>query len=182
VVLLVTGAVPAAVAGLLAASAIVLLGLLSTEQAYRSVSWTTVILVGGMISLSTAMVETGAAQDLADELVSVVADAGPRALLVALFLLTAALGQLISNMATALIVIPIALSAAAEMDVSPEPVLMAVAVSAAAAFLTPVATPANLMVMGPGGYEFGDYWKLGLPLLALFGVVAVLLVPVFWPL
>jgi di/tricarboxylate transporter len=75
VVLLVTGAVPAAVAGLLAASAIVLLGLLSVEQAFRSVSWTTVVLVGGMISLSTAMVETGAAEDLADELVALVADA-----------------------------------------------------------------------------------------------------------
>jgi di/tricarboxylate transporter len=182
VVLLVTGAVPAAVAGLLAASAAVLLGLLSTEHAFRSVSWTTVVLVGGMISLSTAMVETGAAADLADELVGVLADAGPHALLLALFLLTAVLGQLISNMATALIVIPIALSAAAEMDVAPEPVLMAVAVSAAASFLTPVATPANLMVMGPGGYRFGDYWKLGLPLLALFGFVAVLLVPVFWSL
>jgi di/tricarboxylate transporter len=182
VALLVTGAVPAAVAGLLAACAIVLLGLLSTEQAFRSVSWTTVVLVGGMISLSTAMVETGAAQDLADELVDVVAGAGPYALLAALFLLTAALGQLISNMATALIVIPIALSAAAEMDVSAKPVLMSVAVSAAAAFLTPVATPANLMVMGPGAYRFGDYWKLGLPLLALFGIVAILLVPVFWSL
>jgi di/tricarboxylate transporter len=68
------------------------------------------------------------------------------------------------------------------MGVSAEPVLMAVAVSAAAAFLTPVATPANLMVMGPGGYRFGDYWRLGLPLLVLFGVVAVLLVPVFWAL
>jgi di/tricarboxylate transporter len=79
-------------------------------------------------------------------------------------------------------VIPIALSAAADMDVSAQPVLMAVAVSAAAAFLTPVATPANLMVMGPGGYRFGDYWRLGLPLLALFGVVAVLLVPVIWAL
>jgi di/tricarboxylate transporter len=182
VVLLVTGAVPAAVAGVLAASAVVLLGLLSADQAFRSVSWTTVVLVGGMISLSTAMVQTGAAQDLADELVGVVAGAGPYALLAALFVLTAALGQLISNMATALIVIPIALSAAAEMDVSPQPVLMAVTVSAAAAFLTPVATPANLMVMGPGGYRFGDYWRLGLPLLALFGVVAVLLVPVFWSL
>ena len=182
VLLLVTGAVPAAVAGLLAASAVVLLGLLSTEQAFRSVSWTTVVLVAGMIPLSTAMIESGAAADLADEIVSLVADAGPYALLTALFLLSAALGQLISNMATALIVIPIALSAAAEMDVSPKPVLMTVAVSAAAAFLTPVATPANLMVMGPGGYRFGDYWKLGLPLLALFGVVAVLLVPVFWSL
>ena len=182
VVLLVTGAVPAAVAGLLAASAIVLLGLLDTEQAFRSISWTTVVLVGGMISLSTAMVASGAAADLADALVGVVADAGPYALLTAIFLLSAVLGQLISNMATALIVIPIAVSAAADMDVSAEPVLMCVAVSAAAAFLTPVATPANLMVMGPGGYRFGDYWRLGLPLLALFGVVAVLLVPVFWSL
>ena len=126
------------------------------------------------------MVETGAAGQLADRLVDVVGDAGPHALLLGLFLLTAVLGQLISNMATALIVIPVALSAAAEMDVSAKPVLMAVAVSAAAAFLTPVATPANLMVLGPGGYRFGDYWKLGLPLLALFGVVAVLLVPVIW--
>ena len=121
-----TGAVPAAVAGLLAASAIVLLGLLTTEQAFRSVSWTTVVLVGGMISLSTAMVESGAAADLADELVALVSDAGPHALLLALFLLCAALGQLISNMATALIVIPIAISAAADMDVSAKPVLMTV--------------------------------------------------------
>ena len=125
-------------------------------------------------------VRNDAAADLADELVALVSDAGPHALLLALFLLSAALGQLISNMATALIVIPIAISAAADMDVSAKPVLMTVAVSAAAAFLTPVATPANLMVMGPGGYRFGDYWKLGLPLLALFGVVAVLLVPVIW--
>ena len=76
--------------------------------------------------------------------------------------------------------IPIAVSAAADMDVSAKPALMAVAVSAAASFLTPVATPANLMVMEPGGYRFGDYWRLGLPLLLLFGIVAVLLVPVFW--
>jgi di/tricarboxylate transporter len=180
VILLATGAVPPAVAGLLAAGAIVLLGVLTIEEAYAGISWTTVILVGGMISLSTAMVETGAAEDLADGLVRIVGDAGPHALLLGLFLLTAALGQLISNMATALIVIPVAVSAAAEIQVSAKPVLMAVAVSAAAAFLTPVATPANLMVMGPGGYRFGDYWKLGLPLLALFGFVAVFLVPVFW--
>jgi di/tricarboxylate transporter len=180
VVLLATGAVPAAVAGLLAACAIVLLRVLTVEQAYRGISWTTVILIGGMISLSTAMVETGAAETLADDLVRLVGDAGPHALLLALFLLTATLGQLISNLATALIVIPIAVSAAAELDVSAKPVLMAVTVSAAAAFLTPVATPANLMVMGPGGYRFGDYWRLGVILLALFGVVAVLLVPVFW--
>ncbi len=110
----------------------------------------------------------------------VVRDGGAYALLVGLVLLTFALGQLISNMATALIVIPIAVSAAAELDVSAKPVLMAVCVASAASFLTPVATPANLMVMGPGGYRFGDYWKLGLPLLALFGLVAIVVVPVFW--
>jgi di/tricarboxylate transporter len=179
VVLLATGAVPPAVAGLLAAGALVLLRVLTVEQAYRGISWTTVILVGGMISLSTAMTETGAAARLADGLVDVVGNAGPYALLLGIFVLTAVLGQLISNMATALIVIPVAISAAGDMDVSAKPVLMTVAVSAAASFLTPIATPANLMVLDPGGYRFGDYWKLGLPMLALFGVVAVLLVPLF---
>ena len=180
VVLLATGLLPAVVAGLLAAGAIVLLRVLTIDDCYRAISWTTVILVGGMIPLSTAMTQTGAAAKLADALVNIVGDAGPRALLLGLFVLTVALGQLISNMATALIVIPVAVSAAGDMDVSAKPVLMAVTVAAAAAFLTPVATPANLMVMGPGGYRFGDYWKLGLPLIVLFGLVAVLLVPVFW--
>ena len=82
--------------------------------------------------------------------------------------------------ATALVVIPIAISAAAEAGVSAKPMLMAVAAASAAAFMTPVATPANLMVMGPGAYRFGDYWRLGLRLLIVFGLVAVLLVPVFW--
>jgi di/tricarboxylate transporter len=180
VFLLVTGLVPPAVAGLFAAGAIILSGVLTVDQAYRGIAWTTVILVGGMIPLSTAMTETGAAEQLAEALVSGVGDAGPHALLLGLVLLTLALGQLISNTATVLIVIPIAISAAAELDVSPKPLLMSVAVAAAAAFLTPVATPANLMVMNPGGYRFADYWKLGLPLLALFAVVAVLLVPVIW--
>ena len=98
------------------------------------------------------------------------------------FLLTAVLGQLISNMATALIVIPIAVSAAAQLGVSPRPVLMAVCVAAAASFLTPVATPANLMVLGPGGYRFGDYWKLGLPILLLWFTVALIVIPIVWPL
>jgi di/tricarboxylate transporter len=180
VILLATGAVPPAVAGLLAASALVVLRVLTIDQAYRGISWTTVILVGGMMSLSTAMSETGAAARLADALVDVVGNAGSYALLLGIFVLTTALGQLISNMATALIVIPVALSAAKDLDVSAKPALMCVAVSAAASFLTPVATPANLMVMEPAGYRFGDYWKLGLPLLVLFGLVAVLLVPVFW--
>ena len=180
VLLLATGAVPAAVAGLLAAGALVVLRVLSIEASYRAISWTTVILVAGMLPLSTAMEQTGAAAKLADGLVRIVGGSGGYALLLGLFVLTVVLGQLISNTATALIMIPVAVSAAADMDVSAKPVLMSVTVAAAAAFLTPVATPANLMVMGPGGYRFGDYWKLGLPLVVLFGLVAVLLVPVFW--
>ncbi len=120
--------------------------------------------------------------DLAHTLVDQYAldDRGPHALLVGLVLLAFALGQLISNMATALIVIPITVSAAAELDVSAKPMLMGICVAAAASFLTPVATPVNLMVMEPGGRRFGDHRKLGLPLLALFGVVAVLPVPLIW--
>jgi di/tricarboxylate transporter len=180
VLLLATGAVPPVIAGLLAACALVLLRVLSVEQAYRAVNWTTVILVGAMIPLSTAMDKSGAAKLMGATLVRLVGDAGPYALLAGLFVLTAILGQLISNTATALIIIPIATVAATEIGVSARPVLMSVAVASAAAFLTPVATPVNLMVMGPGGYRFGDYWKLGLPLMLLFFVVATFLVPAFW--
>ena len=181
VVLLATGIVPAAVAGLLAAGAVLLAGILSVDEVYRAVNWTTVILVGALMPLSTAISETGAARLLADGLVSLVGDAGPRALLAGLFVLTAVLGQVISNTATALIIIPISVVAALDMGVSPQPVLMTVAVAAAASFLTPVATPTNLMVMEPGGYRFGDYWKFGLPMMLWFFVVAVGLVPLIWP-
>jgi di/tricarboxylate transporter len=133
-----------------------------------------------MFPLATAMTESGAAATLADGLVDIVGDADPHALLLGLFVLTAVLGQLISNVATALIVLPVALESVKDVDVSARPVVMCVTVAAAAAFLTPVATPANLMVMEAGGYRFGDYWKLGLPLLVLYGFVAVLLVPVIW--
>jgi di/tricarboxylate transporter len=126
------------------------------------------------------MTDTGAAQRIADAIADALGSHGAHALLLGLVLLTLALGQLISNMATALVVIPIAISAAAELDVSAKPFLLGVCVAAAASFLTPVATPANLMVMEPGGYRFGDYWKLGLPLMALSTVVAVLLVPALW--
>jgi di/tricarboxylate transporter len=180
IVLLATGVTPPAVAGLLAASAIVVSGVLSIDQAYRGVQWTTVILIAGMIPLATAMTQTGAAEQVADGLLDIVGDHGPRALLVGLVLLVFVLGQLISNTATVLVVIPIAVSAAADLDVSPKPVLMAVCVASGAAFLTPIATPANLMVMEPGGYRFGDYWKLGLPLMGLYAIVAIFLVPVIW--
>jgi di/tricarboxylate transporter len=180
VVLLATGVVPAAVGSLLAACALILLGVLSPNQAYRAISWTTVVLIGGMVPLSHALQSTGAAELIAQGLVRLVGDAGPYPLLLGLVLLTAVLGQLISNTATALVVIPIALSAATAFGVSGRPMLMAVNVMSAAAFLTPVATPGNMMVMGPGGYQFNDYWKLGLPLLVWFGVISIVWVPFIW--
>jgi len=181
VVLMATNALPSVIAALLAACAMVLFKLLTVEQAYRSINWTTVILMGAMIPLSTAMTNSGAANLLADGLVQLVGHRSPYALLAGLFLLTALLGQLISNTATALIIIPIGLASAIELGISPLPVLMSTAVASAAAFLTPVATPVNLMVMGPGDYQFGDYWKLGLPLLLLFFLVATFIVPLVWP-
>ena len=158
----------------------VALRVLNVEQAYRAISWTTVLLVGGMFAVSVAVQQSGAAEQIAKLLVDSLGDSGPHALLIGLFVISAIFGQLISNTATALIVIPIAVSAASDFASPLRPVLMSVAVASAASFLTPIATPANLMVMGPGGYKFGDYWKLGLCLMALFFVVAVWLVPVFW--
>jgi di/tricarboxylate transporter len=179
--LMATNALPSVIAALLAACAMVLFKLLTVEQAYRSINWTTVILMGAMIPLSTAMTNSGAANLLADGLVELVGHRSPYALLAGLFVLTALLGQLISNTATALIIIPIGLASAIELGISPLPVLMSTAVASAGAFLTPVATPVNLMVMGPGDYRFGDYWKLGLPLLLLFFLVATFIVPLVWP-
>ena len=181
VILLATGIVPPAIAALIAAAAMVLLRVISVGQAHRSISWTTLILVGGMIPLSTAITKSGAADLVANGIISVVGKASPYLLLLGIVLVTVVLGQLISNMATALILAPIAIAIVVETGISPVPLLIGVAVAAAASFLTPVATPANTMVFEPGGYKFGDYWKLGLPLVVLFVGAATFLVPVFWP-
>lgn len=181
VVLLVLGVVPPPVAALLAATAMVLLHVVGVQQAYRSVSWQTIVLIGGLIPLSTAIESSGAAERIARALIDGVGQGRPYVLLIGLFLLTGALGQVVSNTATVLIVVPIAVAAALETGVSVQPVLMLVAVAGASSFLTPIATPANMMVMGAGGYRFGTYWRLGLPVMLLWLVVSVLLVPVIWP-
>ena len=181
VVLLVTAVVPPAVAGLLAAGALIVLRVLSMEQAYRSITWTTVVLVAAMLPLSTAMFESGAADQVAEVLIGVVGGMGPYGLLVGLFVVTAVFGQLISNTATALIVIPIGAAAATEMGVDVRPVMMSICVAAAASLLTPVATPVNLIAQGAAGYKFGDYWRLGAAVMVVFFVVSVVVVPIFWP-
>lgn len=181
VVLLATGLVPPAVAGLLAAGALVLTRVLTMPQAYRAVSWTTVILIAGMVPLSTAFISTGAAGIIADAVLAVIGSTSPHLALLVLCVLTMVLGQFISNVATVLVVAPIAIAVAAGLDASVQPFMMALTVAGAAAFLTPIATPVNLMVMQPGGYRFGDYWRIGLPLMLVFLAVAVLYVPLIWP-
>jgi di/tricarboxylate transporter len=180
VVMLASGAVPPAVAGLVVAMALVACGVISVDESFRAIHWTTIILIGALMPLSTAMVQSGAADLAAGQLVAMTGGAGPHLFLAGLFVMTALLGQIMSNTATTLLMIPIALAAAASMGVSPKPVMMSLCVAGAAAFLTPIATSTNLMVMGPGGYRFGDYWKLGLPLLVWFFIVAVFYVPLVW--
>jgi di/tricarboxylate transporter len=128
------------------------------------------------------MFQTGAADLVAEVLIDVVGGMGPYGLLAGLFVVTAVFGQLISNTATALIMIPIGVAAASELGVDVRPVLMAVCVAAAAALLTPVATPVNLIAMGAAGYRFGDYWRLGIVVMGVFFIVSVFVVPLIWPL
>lgn len=182
VLVLATGALPPPVGVLLAAMAVIASGVLSVPQAYRAIDWNTVVLVASMLPLSTAMYRSGAATQLAEFLVSAIGGSHPALLLAGLFLFTAMLGQVISNTATAMIVIPIAVMAAGELGISAKPVLMSLNVGASAAFLTPVATTSNLIVMGPGGYRFADYWRLGLVLMAFYFTIAVFWVPVVWTL
>jgi di/tricarboxylate transporter len=174
--------VPPAVAGLLAAGAMVLTRVMSSEQAYRAVAWETVILVGGLIPLSTAIRQSGAGDDIAEFVIDIVGAEHPLLLMTVMFVLTTVLGLVVSNTATVLIVVPIALAVAEEGGLSAQPMLMLLAIACSGALLTPVQTAANLMVMAPGGYRFGDYWRLGLPILVLWFAVGMIVIPIVWPL
>jgi di/tricarboxylate transporter len=181
VVLLATGAVPPAMAGLLAATAMVLTNVVGPRQAYRAISWQIVVLIGALIPLSAAIQSSGGADRIADLIVDAIGPGRPYLLLVALFVLTATLGQMVSNTATVLIVAPIAVAAAHGTGTSVRPVLMLIAVAGAASLLTPISTPANMMIMSPAGYRFGDYWKLGLVVMAWWLLMALTIIPLVWP-
>ena len=180
VLLMATGIVPPVVASLLAAGAMILGRVVSAQEVYRKVSWSTVLMVAGMFPMSIAIQTSGAGAMIAERLVDAVGDAGPTALLAGLAVVTMVFGQLISNTATALVMIPIALSAAEQLSVSGRPVLMRVCVAAAAAFLTPVATPANLMVMGPGRLPVRRLLEARAAAAVLFFIAAVFVVPLIW--
>ena len=176
-----SGLVAPSIAAVLAAGAMLVLGLLKVEDAFRSVNWTTVILIAAMFPLSTALVETGAAQLIADTVVGLVGAGSPRRLLGLIFVLAVVMGIVVSNTATTMILLPITVMSAAAFGISAMPALMALSVATSASFLTPVSTTSNTMVMGPAGYRFADYWRLGLPLTIFYFVVAVGLVPLIWP-
>jgi len=182
VTLMVFGWVPTVVATLLAALVMTLGGCLTPREAYRAVSWESVILIAAMIPMSTALRVTGGVELLAGGLVDTLGQIHPLLLMAGVFVLTAGFSQVISNTATTVLVAPIVIKASLDLGLSPYPMLMAVAVSASTAFLTPIGTTTNLLVLSPGGYRFGDYWKTGLPLLLLFLAVSLVLIPVVWPL
>jgi di/tricarboxylate transporter len=133
-----------------------------------------------MIPLGAAMTKTGAATLIADTLIGFLGDAGPRALLGGLFLAALAITSVISNTATALLFFPIGIATAKEIGASPLPFIIGVAIASHAALLTPVATPVNLMVMGPGGYRFSDYTKFGVLLAIWWLIVTIFIVPLYW--
>ncbi len=175
-----SGMTAPAVATVVAAGAIIVLGFLSVEDAFRAINWTTVILIAAMFPISTALVDTGAAQLVADRVVAVMGDGSPRLFLAIIFVLAAVMGIVVSNTATTMILLPIVVMASTAFGISVLPALMALSVATSASFLTPVSTTANTMVMGPGGFRFGDYWPLGLPLTLWYFIVAVGLVPMIW--
>lgn len=181
IILMVTGVVPTVMAALIAAIVMVLGGCLSIEQAYRSVRWGSVILIAAMLPMSIALQVTGGAEFLASRLVSSLGSFGPLTLMAGIFMLTTALSQVINNSATTVLVAPIVLQASSELGLSPYPMMMVVAISASTAFLTPIGTTTNLMVSAPGAYSFEDFIKIGLPLIVIFLLVSLILVPRIWP-
>jgi di/tricarboxylate transporter len=182
VLLMVTGVVSTVMAALIAAVAVILGGCLSTREAYRSISWSSVVLIGAMIPMGRALEITGGASLVAEGLVNTLGNLSPVALMAGVFLLTTGFSQVINNTATAVLVAPIVIQAAVDLGVSPHPLLMIVAVAASTAFLTPIGTTTNILVYSPGGYRFTDYVKVGLPLMLLFLAVSLVLVPMIWPL
>lgn len=179
--LLTLGVVPPVTAVLLAAVGMVLTGCVTVEDAYRAVNWESVVLIAGILPMATALEATGGMAWLVASLSGLMEGAGPLLLLAALFLLTSALSQVISNTATAVLLAPIASSLALGIGARPEPFLMTLAIAASTAFATPVASPVNTLVLGPGGYRFGDFFKVGVALQAIILVITVFLVPALFP-
>lgn len=176
------GWVPIAIAAVIGATLMVLTRCLTMDEAYRAIDWRAVFLIAGMLPLGVAMQTSGAANFLADGVVQVVGPYGPLAVIAGLYLLATLATQVMPNAAVAVLLAPIAITTARSLGVSPYTLAMAVALAASASFLSPVAHPANVLIMGPGGYRFADYLKLGIPLTLAVLLVVLVLLPLIWPL
>lgn len=175
------GFVPIAIAGLTGVAAMVLGGCLTMEEAYHAIEWKVIFLIAGMLPLGVAIENTGAAQMGASALIGLVGDLGPRWVVAALFAVTVIGTQVIPTAALVVLMAPVALGAASTLGISPQLLMMTVAMAASASFASPLSHPAHLLVMGPGGYKFMDYVKVGAPLTLVVMAVSVWLLPILWP-
>ena len=174
-----TELMPLTTAAVLGACLMIISGCMTMREAFRSVDWTTIFLFAGMLSMSTAMDKSGAAAIVASAVVKMVTN--PWMLMFVCCALTAIITNFMSNTATAALMAPLAMPIAIASGISPLPIIMGIAMSASCCFLTPIATPPNTIVLGPGRYSFIDYVKAGWPLQLLCLVLCVLLIPIIWP-
>ena len=176
------GYAPISIAAVIGGTIMVLTGCLNMEQAYRAIDWRAIFLIAGMLPLGTAMQETGAAEYLANQVMGLLGDAGPWPVIMGLYILTAMATMIIPTAALVVLMSPIVLSAMGDLNVAPETAMMAVAMAASASFTSPISHPANILVMGPGGYRFVDYLKVGVPLTIVVFITVMVLLPILWPL
>ncbi len=175
------GVVRIVTASLLAAMIMIVSGALKMEEGYRAIEWKAVVMIAGMLAMGIALQRSGAAAMISRQLLYATAPLGHMATLAACYLLSLALAQVISGATTAVLMAPVVLSAATQLGVSPYPLSMAVVLGTSSAFLTPMSHPSNVLVMGPGGYKFSDYARVGGFMSAIIFVLILLLVPAFWP-
>ncbi len=166
----------------LAVLLMILFNMISLKKAYQSVDWSIIVLLGAMIPVGESLVATGGAQFIGHSIASFAAHVQPWMILGLILLITMILTDIINNAATAVVMAPIALSVAEALHMNVDPFLMAVAIGASCAFMTPIGHQNNTLVMGPGGYRFGDYWRMGLPLKMIVLIAAIPLLEWFWPL
>ncbi|HBS5814592.1 TPA: SLC13 family permease [Klebsiella pneumoniae] len=181
VALMLTDEIPNPIAAIIACLLMGKFRCINAESAYKAIHWPSIILIVGMMPFALALQKTGGVDLVVKGLMDVAGGEGPYLMLGCLFMMCAAIGLFISNTATAVLMAPIALAAAKSMGVSPYPFAMVVAMAASAAFMTPVSSPVNTLVLGPGKYSFSDFVKIGVPFTILVMVVCVLLIPVLFP-
>ncbi|WP_444214970.1 SLC13 family permease [Dialister succinatiphilus] len=174
--------VPLQTAAVTGAILCVITGCLKEKEAYAGIDWVTIFLFAGMLSVATAMDKTGAGKLIADTVVGMMGEhPNPIVLCAVLYLISNVLTQFMSNTASAALLAPIGISIAQSIGADPKPVLMSIGIAASMAFATPMATPPNTLVLGPGGFSFNDYVKVGVPLCIITFIVSVIIIPIFWP-